>query len=1178
MLLIWAPAIVSGQAAKVYYVQVSGSNTANDATTWATACNDLQAVIDYASSGDSVFVAAGVYKGGFKMKEGVQVYGGFKGTEQYTNDRTNKIDLTEIGNCSVLDGGDSVRVLTQLTPFTTETVWDGFVIRNGRASAYNGAVVFSVDGKAPAGVIYRWDKDSQSGYMVGLEEVEKKWGGFGTDILELKNLTLEEAQKDFSGAGNTSNIVKRLGADDYAAKWCSELTSGGFTDWYLPAAGELYEIYTKKNIVFETIKWAGLTAFNPNNTFLSSSESNEGYYTGNNYVYGIILGDANSSLSEAAIKISDYYVRAVHAFNSFSSLNNLVFAGGGALLQANGVLRRSVVSDNKAIGKGGGIYINGGESSSDKSQVQGCLIIGNKSGRGSGVYASNSALVTSSTIADNKQDTLLITRPAPPQIGDYYYTNGSYSSSNNGAVAPIDTLELVGIVCNVDPSNPYSGLILNSAEVSNKSWIDACSWASTRPTGGFTDWQLPTREVLHSLKANITTLNNTLQQITDATILIDSEQFAGGYYWSGSESDDNKVYSVNLYFNNFIVREKDELCRVRAVRSFNLYSDLNILENAGVVMQSATSEVSNSVIWDNKDHDGAKADFYRDNSIAVLSNTETGFNTEDPMFIGSGNYHLYGASPANSTGNIDIIPGGLKNDLDYLPRKINNMTNMGAYMLVMYKVSIDDNAQLTAGLLNNMPVENYKVVDSGDDFEFILTSGDGRHFRNVKVDDKPAIDNGDGTFSYTFEDITEDYNILKITAEEFFIVNYNSQDGTPVTQIDNITANATISSSPSTTRTIYSFGGWWTKPASEPDAVKWVFGSGGTPVTCDMTLHAHWELYPAAITGHPQGVDICQGGDITLTVAATGSGLSYRWYKNGVAIQGAAGAGSSYVINDAKTSDSGSYTVDVQAVTGAKITSTKAIVKVTYTPEIVTDLADTTFSTIPAIMKIEVIGDNLKYQWYHNNEAIPGAITESIEIDDYGYYYVIVTGNCGAIRSGNAFVAFDFATMIINRKVVLKESPGVVTNPHAGSYYIASRKDFVFEMWPASGYSLDNVKVTTDTGNEVILSQGEGANSERILVTVKWINALTTIMIEGAVESNSQVGEQFIQKSQPKVWSYDGKAYFNLPVEADVKIYNIGGVLYNSRCLPAGNSLLALPPGFYIIRISGMAETKIIIN
>jgi hypothetical protein len=73
------------------------------------------------------------------------------------------------------------------------------------------------------------------------------WGGYQTDT-ELPNYaTAGAAMTDFNGYENTEVIVATLdalGENNYAAKVCADLEGGGYSDWYLPALGELMPMLT----------------------------------------------------------------------------------------------------------------------------------------------------------------------------------------------------------------------------------------------------------------------------------------------------------------------------------------------------------------------------------------------------------------------------------------------------------------------------------------------------------------------------------------------------------------------------------------------------------------------------------------------------------------------------------------------------------------------------------------------------------------------------------------------------------------------------------------------------------------------------------------------------------------------------------------------------------------------
>lgn len=145
----------------VIYVRGTDGNDNNNGNSWGTAYATLTKALEMAQSGDKIWVAAGTYTGNIKgnpnnvndnanihsqpyayeMKEGVNVYGGFpdSGTpgEDDRDPNLNKtilqaqISSTEFPTVEG-DGPLTVgRVVVQPNHFNTETVWDGFTIRNG---------------------------------------------------------------------------------------------------------------------------------------------------------------------------------------------------------------------------------------------------------------------------------------------------------------------------------------------------------------------------------------------------------------------------------------------------------------------------------------------------------------------------------------------------------------------------------------------------------------------------------------------------------------------------------------------------------------------------------------------------------------------------------------------------------------------------------------------------------------------------------------------------------------------------------------------------------------------------------------------------------------------------------------------------------------------------------------
>lgn len=89
----------------------------------------------------------------------------------------------------------------------------------------------------------------------------------------------------------------------------------------------------------------------------------------------------------------------------------------------------------------------------------------------------------------------------------------------------------------------------------------------------------------------------------------------------------------------------------------------------------------------------------------------------------------------------------------------------------------------------------------------------------------------------------------------------------------------------------------------------WIAVGGSTP-SARGNLTLGWQLSPTvAITAAPVGQTIAVGGAATFTVQASGTGLTYQWYRNGVAIPAA--TTSSLTVSSVQGGSDASYTVSV---------------------------------------------------------------------------------------------------------------------------------------------------------------------------------------------------------------------------------------------------------------------------
>lgn len=123
---------------------------ANNGTSWANAFTTLQAALTAAASGDDIWVAEGTYVpatpatpnprlASFVMKSGVDVFGGFAGTEAFRSQRNIRTHVSVLsGDVNGDDApnfanrSDNCYEVVEIVG-VTNAVLDGFVIRGGQA-------------------------------------------------------------------------------------------------------------------------------------------------------------------------------------------------------------------------------------------------------------------------------------------------------------------------------------------------------------------------------------------------------------------------------------------------------------------------------------------------------------------------------------------------------------------------------------------------------------------------------------------------------------------------------------------------------------------------------------------------------------------------------------------------------------------------------------------------------------------------------------------------------------------------------------------------------------------------------------------------------------------------------------------------------------------------------------
>jgi hypothetical protein len=176
----------------------------------------------------------------------------------------------------------------------------------------------------------------------------------------------------------------------------------------------------------------------------------------------------------------------------------------------------------------------------------------------------------------------------------------------------------------------------------------------------------------------------------------------------------------------------------------------------------------------------------------------------------------------------------------------------------------------------------------------------------------------------------------------------------------------------------------------------------GNSVTNSASLTVNQNVVVASA---PASVTNCPGTSASFSVNATGTGLSYQWYKGGSPLAGQ--TGSSLSLSNVSASDAGCYSVTVSGVCGSPVSQSATLtvnenVAVASGPVSVTNCPGSSAS-----FSVSATGTGLSYQWYDGTNGLAGQTNSSLVLSnvaagDVGTYGVVVSDACGSAFTNSA--------------------------------------------------------------------------------------------------------------------------------------------------------------------------------
>jgi hypothetical protein len=330
----------------------------------------------------------------------------------------------------------------------------------------------------------------------------------------------------------------------------------------------------------------------------------------------------------------------------------------------------------------------------------------------------------------------------------------------------------------------------------------------------------------------------------------------------------------------------------------------------------------------------------------------------------------------------------------------------------------------------------------------------------------------------------------------------------------------------------------------------------GSPITSQCQLTVKVPPNPPAITTAPLNQSVKVGANVTFSVEASSTGLTYQWQHANTNLPNQTLAVLS--LTNVQFDQAGEYRVNIvneggNVTAAATLTVLPAGPAITQQPQSVQrNLGDDVeFS----VLATTAAAGGITYQWFHNQQSIPNETSKelyipSIKSGDEGEYYVTVTDTNGTVKSAVAMLTLPPEPLtIISQPVNVTAYVG-----ETATFSVTAKGNSLQYQWYFNNIKSTNASatsaalvlnnLTTNMQGEYFVRLTSGADktnsakvqlvvlptSDKLELSVKRDAGKVAVHFTGMLQSSDSV-------DGPYEDVLDATSPFELPVSSQMKFY-----------------------------------------